>query len=50
MKGDNMEDKNKVKDMVPEKKVEEVEEEVRELPDKELENIAGGTIPVIDAF
>ena len=45
-----MEDKNKVKDMVPEKKVEEVEEEVRELPDKELENIAGVTIPVIDAF
>ena len=45
-----MEDKNKVKDMTPEEKIEEAKEEGLELPDKALEDVAGGTIPIIDAF
>ena len=46
-----MEDnKNKVKDMTPEEKTEESKEEARELNDEVLENVAGGTIPIIDAF
>ena len=45
-----MEDKNKVKDTAPEEKAEELKENGRELPDEALESVAGGTIPIIDAF
>ena len=45
-----MEDEKRTKDMTPEEKVEESQEDVRELSDKTLEDVAGGTIPIIDAF
>ena len=45
-----MEDESRDMAQAYETTPEETKEDPRELPDKELEDIAGGTIPIIDAF
>lgn len=45
-----MEDESKDMAQAYETTPEESREDQRELSDKELEGIAGGTIPIIDAF
>lgn len=42
--------KNKEQSFELEKKAEEVKEEVREIPDEKLEDVAGGTIPIISPW
>lgn len=42
--------KNKDKGFELEKKAEEAKEEVREIPDEKLEDVAGGTTPVISPY
>ena len=42
--------KNSEQSLEPEKKIEETKEEIREVPDEKLENIAGGSTPIIRPF
>jgi hypothetical protein len=42
--------KDKEQVLEPEEKNEKLEDEPREVPDKELEGIAGGTTPIIKPF
>ena len=42
--------KNKEQDLELEKKAEEIKEEGREVSDEKLENIAGGTTPIIRPY
>ena len=52
MEGKSMDDKikNKEQGLKPEEKAEELKQEIREIPDEMLENIAGGSTPIISPY
>lgn len=42
--------KNKEQGLKPEEKAEELKQEIREIPDEMLENVAGGSTPIISPY